>query len=108
MRINARSSCRRKMVRVLLALALAVPPVQLCLAQAGNVAPLVTPPVPKVTPPPTPEVLPPVLPAAPFPQTVPPGPPVRIDDVRVQGVTVYDAATVRAQFAGLIGQTVAR
>jgi hemolysin activation/secretion protein len=95
-------------VRALLALAAAVLPARFGLAQAPNIAPLVTPPVPKVVPPPTPEVLPPVAPAAPFPETVPPGPPVHLDDVRFVGITVYDAASLRAQFADLIGQTVPR
>lgn len=95
-------------VRALLALAAAVLPARVGLAQGVNIAPLVTPPVPKVVPPPTPEVLPPVVPPAPFPQTVPPGPPVHLDDVRIEGATVYDAATLRAQFSDLIGQTVSR
>src|SRR5579864_8473278 len=99
------SSCRRWAMLALLALAAAVLPVRVGLAEAVNIAPLVTPPVPKVVPPPTPEVLPPVVPPAPFPETVPPGPPVHLDDVRIVGVTVYDPAQLRAQFADLIGQT---
>lgn len=102
------SSCRRLAVRALVALAAVLLLAPVGLAQGVNIAPLVTPPVPKVVPPPTPEVLPPVVPPAPFPETVPPGPPVHLDDVRIVGVTVYDPAHLRAQFADLIGQTVPR
>lgn len=91
-----------------MALAVAVLPARVGLAQAVNIAPLVTPPVPKVTPPPAPEVLAPIVPPAPFPETVPPGPPVHLDDVRIEGVTVYDAASLRPRYADLIGQTVPR
>ena len=76
--------------------------------QAVDVAPLVAPPVQKVLPAPTPQVLPPAAPPAPELEAVPPGPAVHIDDVRVEGVTVYDAATLRPFYADLIGATVAR
>jgi hemolysin activation/secretion protein len=39
---------------------------------------------------------------------VPEGPPVRVDQVRVEGVTVYDQATIERLYADLIGATVAR
>ncbi len=77
-------------------------------AQAPNIAPLVTPPVPKVVPAPTPEVLPLRLPPSEPAEAVPPGPPVRIDDVRVEGVTVYDPASLKSGYADLIGQSVPR
>ena len=59
-------------------------------------------------PAPTPEVLPPAAAPTPELEAVPPGPAVRIDDVRVEGVTVYDAATLRPLYADLIGAAVPR
>lgn len=99
-------SSTRPIWRALIALALTVLAVHSACAQ--QIAPFVTPPVPKVVPSPTPEVLPPlVAPEAP-PEAVPPGPAVRIDGIRVEGVTVYDPAALQASFADLIGQTVPR
>jgi hemolysin activation/secretion protein len=77
-------------------------------AQAVDIAPLVSPPVPKVQVAPTPEVLPPVLPATPTVEGVPPGPAVHVDDIRVEGVTVYDQAALRPLYAGLAGADVPR
>src|SRR5262249_42950480 len=73
----------------------------------GAVAPTIVSPIPRVTPPPQPQIVPaPALPAQPAP-VVPEGPPVHIDDVRVEGVTVYDVATLRPVYA-LVGTTVPR
>ena len=61
----------------------------------GGGAPAIVSPVPRVTPPPQPEVVPPAaLPVQPAP-VIPEGPPVRIDEVRVEGVTVYDPASLQ-------------
>jgi len=107
-RISIKSGVGRRIARALAALALLLVPVRAGFAQAVDIAPFVTPPVQKVTPPPTPEVLAPVLPATPPPEEIPSGPPVRVDDVRVEGVTVYDPATLRPLYADLIGATVPR
>jgi hemolysin activation/secretion protein len=107
-RISIKSGVGRRIARALTALALLLVPVRAGFAQAVDIAPFVTPPVQKVTPPPTPEVLAPVLPATPPPEEIPSGPPVRVDDVRVEGVTVYDPATLRPLYADLIGATVPR
>ena len=72
------------------------------------VAPLITPPVPRVLPPAQPEIVPPVVPppeAAPLP---PEGPPIHVDQVRIEGVTVYDEESLRALYADVVGQTVPR
>jgi hemolysin activation/secretion protein len=105
---NGGSIYRRAAAHVLLALALAVAPSHLALAQAIDIAPLLTPPVPKVVPSQPPALLPPLAPPVAAPEAVPPGPPVRIDDVRIEGVTIYDPAALRAGYADLIGQTVTR
>ncbi len=89
-------------------LVMAAVPARAGFAQAVDIAPLLTPPVPKVVPQPTPEVLPPLAPPTAPAEAVPPGPPVRIDDVRIEGVTVYDPASLRPSYADLIGQTVSR
>jgi hemolysin activation/secretion protein len=99
---------QHRIAATLTALAAVAFPAGVAFAQAIDIAPLVAPPVQKVTPPPTPEVLAPQPPAAPAAEAVPPGPPVRIDDVRVEGVTVYDPATIRSLYADLIGATVPR
>ena len=72
------------------------------------VAPLITPPIPRVLPPAQPEIVPP--PAAPAEATPPPpaGPPVRVDQVRIEGVTVYDEASLRALYVDVVGATVPR
>jgi len=77
--------------------------------QAVDIPPLISPPLPGVVPPPQPEVAPPVpippaLPAAPLPQ----GPPVRVDTVRVEGVTLYKPASIAPLYADLVGATVPR
>jgi hemolysin activation/secretion protein len=76
--------------------------------QAVDIAPLISPPLPRVTPQPQPEVLPPppsrVEPAAPVEE----GPPLRVDDIRIEGVTVYDPAVLRPLYADLPGTSVSR
>src|SRR5215469_11854649 len=77
--------------------------------QAVDIPPLISPPLPGVVPPPEPEVLPrlaipPAPPAAPLPQ----GPPVRVDAVRVEGVTVYTPEAIAPLYADLVGATVPR
>jgi len=70
---------------------------------------LISPPLPGVVPPPQPQVapplpIPPARPSAPLPQ----GPPVRIDAVRVEGVTVYALDSIAPLYADLVGATVPR
>ena len=77
---NGGLSYRQLVARVLMAFALAAPPACAAFAQAIDIAPLLTPPVPKVVPTPTPEVLRPLAPPTATPEAIPPGPPVRIDD----------------------------
>jgi len=77
--------------------------------QAVDIPPLISPPLPGVVPPPQPEVvpptaIPPVAPAAPLPE----GPPVRVDAVQVQGVTVYPPEAIAPLYADLVGATVPR
>jgi hemolysin activation/secretion protein len=77
--------------------------------QAVDIPPLISPPLPGVVPPPEPEVvprlaIPPAPPAAPLPQ----GPPVRVDAVRVEGVTVYRPESIAPLYADLVGTTVPR
>jgi hemolysin activation/secretion protein len=98
----------RRVASALAVLALILSPARSALAQAIDIAPFATPPVQKVLPTPSPEVLPPVLPGGPPPEAVPPGAPVHIDGVRVEGVTVYEPATVKPLYADLIGATVPR
>jgi hemolysin activation/secretion protein len=79
------------------------------LRDLGGVAPAITSPIPRVTPPPEPEI----VPRAPAPQAQPAppppeGPPVRIDQVRVEGVTVYDPATLQPLYGDLVGAAVPR
>ena len=105
---NGGLSYRQLAARVLMGLALASGPACAAFAQAIDIAPLLTPPVPKVVPTPTPEVLRSLPPPAVPPEAIPPGPALRIDDVRIEGVTVYDPATLRPYYADLIGQTVPR
>jgi len=92
----------------LTAFAVILAPIRAGFAQAVDVAPLVTPPPQKVLPTPTPEVLAPELRAAPSLEAAPPGAPVRVDDIRVEGVTVYDPASLRPLYADLIGASVPR
>ncbi len=77
-------------------------------AQAIDIAPLVTPPLQKVLPTPSPEVLPPALAPAPAPEAIPPGPALHVDDVRLEGFTVYDADVLRPFYGDLIGANVPR
>ena len=77
--------------------------------QAVDIPPLISPPLPGVVPPPQPEVvpptaIPPAAPAAPLPE----GPPVRVDAVRVEGVTVYPPEAIAPLYADLVGATVPR
>jgi len=86
--------------------------VGLCISaygQAVDIPPLISPPLPGVVPPPQPEVVPrpgvpPAPPAAPLPQ----GPPVRVDAVRVEGVTVYKPESIAPLYADVVGATVPR
>jgi hemolysin activation/secretion protein len=107
-RISIRSGVGRRIAGALAALALLLAPLRAGFGQAIDIAPFVTPPIQKVAPQPTPEVLPPVLPATPPPEEIPTGPPVHIDDVRVEGVTVYDPTTLKPLYADLVGATVPR
>jgi hemolysin activation/secretion protein len=78
-------------------------------AQPVDIAPLISPPLPGVLPAPQPKIVaPPVAPAATSAAPLPPGPAVHIDAVRVEGVTVYSAASLAPLYAGLVGATVAR
>src|SRR5437762_9928017 len=89
---NGEAIYRTIVAVVLTMLALAFPLAQAGFSQAIGTAPLLTPPVPRVLPPPTPDVLPPLTrPQAPR-EAVSPGPPLRIDEVRLEGITVYDPA----------------
>ena len=66
-----------------------------------------SPPLPGVLPAPQPEIAPPAaLPQGPPPVPVPQGPPVRLDAVRVEGVTVYPPGSIAPLYADLIGATV--
>jgi hemolysin activation/secretion protein len=104
----------RPLAAVILLLGLASEPASEVRAQtpplppAGSVAPLITPPVQRVLPPAQPEIAPAPAPAVEAPEAPPPGPPVRIDQVRVEGVTVYDEAAVRALYGDIVGAEVPR
>jgi hemolysin activation/secretion protein len=84
----------------------------LCIAahgQAVDIPPLISPPLPGVLPAPQPEIAPPpALPQGPPPVPVPQGPPVRIDAVRVEGVTVYPQDSIAPLYTNLVGATVPR
>ncbi|GEM_PF-5589916 len=73
----------------------------------GALAPF-TSPVERVLPREQPEIVPPARvgaePAAPAPA----GPPIRVDDIRIEGVTVYDPADLRSNCADAIGNAVPR
>jgi hemolysin activation/secretion protein len=71
-------------------------------------APLQAPPVERVLPPAQPEVLPPTPPANAGPVEVPKGGPVRVDEIRLQGFTVYDPVQLRAMYADAVGPAVQR
>jgi hemolysin activation/secretion protein len=74
----------------------------------GGAPPGVVSPVPGVTPPARPEIAPPAAPPTLPAPIVPEGPPVRIDSVRVEGVTVYDPASLQPLYAGIAGAVVPR
>lgn len=71
-------------------------------------APLIIPPTERVLPAPQPQIAPPVVPPVEEPAPPPAGPPVRVDRVRIEGVTVYDEASLRALYAGVVGAAVPR
>ena len=75
---------------------------------AGSVAPLIAPPVQRVLPPEQPEIAPQPAPTVEVPEPPPVGPPVRVDRVRIEGVTVYDDATLRALYSDVVGTTAPR
>ena len=77
--------------------------------QAVDIPPLISPPLPGVVPPPQPEIVPPaVIPPAPPAAPLPEGPPVRVDAVRVEGVTVYPPEAIAPLYADVVGATVPR
>jgi hemolysin activation/secretion protein len=77
--------------------------------QAVDIPPLISPPLPGVVPPPQPEVAPPTaIPPAPPAAPLPEGPPVRVDTVRVEGVTVYPPEAIAPLYADIVGATVPR
>ena len=77
--------------------------------QAVDIPPLISPPLPGVVPPPQPEVAPPAaIPPAPPVAPLPQGPPVRVDAVRVEGVTVYPPEAIAPLYADVVGATVPR
>ncbi|MBV9552815.1 MAG: ShlB/FhaC/HecB family hemolysin secretion/activation protein [Alphaproteobacteria bacterium] len=71
-------------------------------------APLQAPPTERVLPPEQPQVLPPTPPPSAGAVEPPEGGPVRVDEIRIQGVTVYDAGALRAEYAGAVGAAVPR
>jgi hemolysin activation/secretion protein len=77
--------------------------------QAVDIRPLISPPLPGVVPPPQPEVAPPVaIPPPPPVAPLPEGPPVRVDSVRVEGVTVYPPEAIAPLYGDVVGATVPR
>lgn len=75
-------------------------------AGQGQVPPP-TSPVERAVPVPPPQVVPPLLPTpAPGAPEVPPGPPVAIKAVEVQGATAYSDAELKPYYAALVGQSV--
>jgi hemolysin activation/secretion protein len=73
----------------------------------GAIAPLAPPPQ-RVLPVPQPEIVPPAPPPS---EPAPPplvGAPIHVDAIRLEGVTVYDQAALRASFADAIGTDVPR
>jgi hemolysin activation/secretion protein len=75
---------------------------------AGSIAPLITSPVQRVLPSEQPAIAPQPAPTGEAPEPPPAGPPVRVDRVRIEGVTVYDDATLRALYGDVVGATVPR
>ncbi|HZK90678.1 MAG TPA: POTRA domain-containing protein [Stellaceae bacterium] len=74
----------------------------------GAAAPFAAPPTERVLPPEQPEVLPPAPPPSAGAVEAPEGGPVRVDAVRVQGVTVYDEAALKALYGDAVGAAVPR
>ena len=99
-------------VALLLFLGLLSAPLREAQAQAGGVpgavAPTITSPIPRMLPPEQPRVVPPAAKPAEAAPSPPPGAPVRVDQVRIEGVTVYDEASLRALYADVVGTTVPR
>lgn len=110
--LNVGSSLPRKICVALLLIGAVVPastvPVFAQAVPPGAGAPLVTPPTQRVLPPAQPEVLPPAAPPSAGTVEAPAGGPVRVDEVRVQGVTVYDEAALKARYADAVGSAVPR
>ena len=71
-------------------------------------APLIAPPTQRVLPQAQPEIVPPPAPTVEAPEAPPAGPPVRVDRVQVEGVTVYDEATLRGLYGDVVGAAVPR
>lgn len=72
------------------------------------VAPVITSPVPRILPAEQPEIVPPATMPAEAAPPPPSGPPARVDQVRIEGVTVYDEESLRALYADVIGTEVPR
>lgn len=86
----------------------APPPAPAPLPRPQGIIPPLTSPLPGVLPQEQPEVVPPLPPAAEGAPPPPAGPPVRVDEIRIEGVTVYDEAALRALYAGAVGPAVPR
>ena len=67
-------------------------------------APLTAPPTQRVLPQEQPEIVPPAAPTVEAPEAPPAGPPVQVDRVQVEGVTVYDEATLRGLYGDVVGR----
>ena len=114
--VPPRISAGARVAALIVLLAAALAPLGAAVAQTGgtppvtpgSLAPLITPPVPRVLPQGQPEIIPPSAPAVEAPAPPPEGGPVRVDQVRVEGVTVYDDATLRALYGDVIGSAVPR
>jgi len=72
----------------------------------GVLAPL-TPPAQRVLPQEQPEIVPPAPPPGPV-GPPPSGEPVRVDRIRIEGVTIYDTAGLQAQYSEAVGPAVPR
>ena len=72
------------------------------------VIPPLTSPIPGVLPPEQPEIVPPSPPPTEAAPPPPAGPPVRVDEIRVEGVTVYNEAELRSLYSDAIGPAVPR
>ncbi|MGC2198981.1 MAG: ShlB/FhaC/HecB family hemolysin secretion/activation protein, partial [Stellaceae bacterium] len=83
------------------------PPTPSPLPRLPEIIPPLTSPIPGVLPPEQPEIVPPAPPSV---EAAPPpsGPPVRVDEIRIEGVTVYDQATLRSLYAAAVGLAVPR